>query len=122
MVNSIVVDTHIGESTDAGTALGAKVTKAFGGESPDVLLVFSSVGYDHQALLGAALAACKPKLLLGGSSSGGFTRAAYGDGMACAIAIRDPQRNSAGPWRAGWGGPRGRGPHAGVGVRGPRRR
>jgi hypothetical protein len=88
---SVVVDTNIRDSTEAGTALGQKVREAFKGESPDALLVFASVGHDHRALLGAALAACKPKVLLGGSSSGGFTRTAYGDGIACAIAIRAPE-------------------------------
>jgi hypothetical protein len=103
MATSIVVDTHVSDSTEAGTALGLKVSRAFEGESPDVLLVFSSVGCDHQALLGAALAACKPKVLLGGSSSGGFTRTAYGEGIACAIAIRDPDMQFRGSMARGLG-------------------
>ncbi len=102
MATTVVVDTDIEDSTEAGTTLAAKVSKALG-QSPDVLLVFASVRHDHQALLGAALAGCKPKVLIGGSSSGGFTRTAYGDGIACAIAIRDPETQFRGSLARGLG-------------------
>jgi hypothetical protein len=90
MIQSAVVMTNHAESRGAGESLGRQIAQALGGEPPDALIVMASERHQHAPLLEALTAACRPKLLVGGSSTGEFTSRGSGEGMACAIALRAP--------------------------------
>lgn len=90
MIESAVVSANGPDSREAGHSLGLQVARAFAGESPDALIVVASTRYRYPEFLAAVTAACRPKLLVGGSSAGEFTAEGHGQGMACAIALRAP--------------------------------
>ena len=75
----------------AGEELGAAVLQQLGGESPDALIVFASPGQDHEGLLQALTAACRPGVLVGCSSAGEFTSDEAGVGMTCAVGLAAPE-------------------------------
>lgn len=88
MTTTAAVFTSRPDSEDAGRHLGTQVREALGNEPPDALIVFASSRFDHEALLRALAAECRPALLVGSSSAGEFTAAKRGNGTACALAIR----------------------------------
>jgi hypothetical protein len=90
MIRSAVAVTHEGESRHAGAALGEQIAQALDGEPPDAVILMASERYQHGQLLRAIHAACRPRLLVGGSSAGEFTSQRCGEGMGCAIALRAP--------------------------------
>ena len=88
MTQTAAVYTDELDSADAGTSLGTQVRDQFGGQVPDVLIVFASSRFEFEPLLTALSAACHPKLIVGSSSAGEFTGSRRGEGTACALAIR----------------------------------
>jgi hypothetical protein len=90
MIQSSVAVTNHPQSRGAGESLGEQIARAFSGEPPDALILMASERYDPAPLLSAIAAACRPRLLVGGSSQGEFTSGGLGDGTACAIALRAP--------------------------------
>ncbi len=87
MTETAVVYTSAPDSEEAARELCQGVSATMKGE-PDVLILFASPRYDHGALLRSLTATCRPKLLVGASSAGEFTREVQGEGLACALAIR----------------------------------
>jgi hypothetical protein len=71
----------------AGAELGGKVLEQLGGTPPDALIVFASPDQDHEALLRALTASCRPAALVGCSSAGEFTSEQNGVGMTCVVAL-----------------------------------
>src|SRR5436190_4981944 len=90
MTQATVVDSNIPQSDRAGTSLGLRILETLDG-TPDVVIAFISPAYDQADVLRSIKKACKPRLLVGCSSSGEFTRQSVGDGMACAVAIRSEE-------------------------------
>jgi hypothetical protein len=97
MIKSIVVHTTTDGSALAGTTLGQQIAAAIG-EPPDAVVLFAPPRYDYVSLVRSLSAACQPKILIGGSSVGGFTQAGYlAPEAACAVALRsDEMRFTAG--------------------------
>lgn len=91
MTISSVVHTANPDSTEAGAALGAQISAAFKGLAPDAVIVFSSPKHDASKLLRALQGACAPRVMMGSSSAGEFTSATHGEGLACAIALGNPE-------------------------------
>ena len=91
MTKTAAAYTNRPDSEDAGRHLGIQVREALGDETPDALIVFASSRFDHEALLTAVAAECKPKLLVGSSSAGEFAAAQRGEGTASALAIRSTE-------------------------------
>ena len=91
MTKTAAVYTDRPDSEDAGQHLGRQVREALGDDAADALIVFASSRFNHEALLTAVAAECKPKLLVGSSSAGEFTAAQRGEGTACALAIRSTE-------------------------------
>ncbi len=91
MTQSTVVYTDAPGSAAAGAALGGDVATAFGGASPDAVVVFASPRYAHVNLLAALQSACHPSVLVGCSSAGEFTHAAQGQDGASAVAFSSPE-------------------------------
>lgn len=91
MTKAAVVQTDLQDSSEAGSALGNQISRAFQGERPDALILFASPRYEFAALLRALDAACHPAVLVGSSSAGEFTSQSHGVGMACAVALRAPE-------------------------------
>jgi hypothetical protein len=75
----------------AGKELGESVLEQLGGDSPDALIIFASPDQDHEGLLAALTAACRPAVLVGCSSAGEFTSDEAGVGMTCAVALAAPE-------------------------------
>jgi hypothetical protein len=90
MTQSTVVSTNVPDSHEAGTSLGLQIARALAGEPPDAVILLASTRYRFPPLLEALSAACRPAILVGGSSGGEFTHRANGEGMACAVALRAP--------------------------------
>jgi hypothetical protein len=91
MTKSIVVQTQIEGSDEAGTTLGEQIAAALG-EKPDAVILFAPPRYDYSVLVRSLNAACQPKVLVGGSSVGGFTQAGYlQPEAACAVALRSDE-------------------------------
>jgi hypothetical protein len=89
MTDSVVVDTVLPDSSDAGAFLGARIRDGLGGARPDAVLLFAPPSYDYATLVHALGERCAPKTLVGGSGVGGFTARGYLDERAaCAVAIR----------------------------------
>jgi hypothetical protein len=89
MTQSVVVHTDLPDSAEAGAFLGQKIAEAFGGDRPDALVLFAPPRYEYPALLRAIHDTCRPELLVGGSSIGGFTNQGYLDAAStCAVALR----------------------------------
>ncbi len=91
MTLSAVVNDASSDSVEAGSSLGKEIRAVFKGERPDAVIVFASPRHDFSALLKALQASCSPKILIGSSSAGEFTSATHGEGLACAIALGNPQ-------------------------------
>jgi hypothetical protein len=88
MNETVVVDTALSGSGEAGTFIGSKIASGLRGP-PDALIVFAPPEHDYRTLLRAIDETCHPKILIGGSSVGGFTSDGYlGRGAASAVAIR----------------------------------
>ncbi len=91
MTVSAVVNTASLDSQEAGAALGQQIHAAFKGAKPDAVIVFASPRHDFAKLLVALEGACSPKLMIGSSSAGEFTSGVQGEGLACAIALGNPE-------------------------------
>jgi hypothetical protein len=91
MTISAVVNTANADSAEAGSSLGQQISAAFKGLQPDVVILFASPRHDYSALLRALDDACSPRILVGASSAGEFTSATQGEGLACAIALGNPE-------------------------------
>jgi hypothetical protein len=87
-MESVVAYTTKPESSGAGRELGERIISGLPGDPPDAVIVFASPRYAHEELLRALQASCCPRLLVGASSAGEFTREVQGEGMACALALR----------------------------------
>ena len=88
MTESSVIYTDLSNSEEAGAFLGSEISKAFGNQTPDALIVFASSKYDYAPLLKALERACQPKIIVGCSSAGEFINNIQGEGAASALAIR----------------------------------
>ena len=94
---TVVVHCSQSDGIGTGQTLGQDIMKAFGGLSPDAVILFVSPRYDTKAVVNALTEACRPKTLVGCSSAGEFTHEIQDQGYACAIAIRSSEiRFSAG--------------------------
>jgi hypothetical protein len=91
LTQSAIACTDALDPQDAGRALGAEVLGGLGGEPPDALILFLSPRYDAVAFLSAIESACRPAVMVGCSSAGEFTNARFGQGHACAVAIRSTE-------------------------------
>ena len=91
MTESVVVYSKASDSMIAGRELSSKVVEAMPGGPPDALVLFAAPQYDHSAMLGAIVAGCKPRLLVGASSAGEFVSGTRGEGMCCALALRSKE-------------------------------
>jgi len=97
MTASAVVHTALTTSATAGRELGSHIATAFAGERPDALILFASPQHDYAELLQAIETSCRPRLVVGCSSTGAFTTMARDANSACAIALRsDDMRFAAG--------------------------
>lgn len=76
---------------EAGEDLGATIRAKLGDVSPDALLVFATPDQDHEALLEALTAACRPGVLVGCSSAGEFADDEAGQGMTSVVALAAPE-------------------------------
>lgn len=90
MASTAAVYTDQSDSEQAGRHLGEQVQKVFGSLTPDVVIVFVSSRFDYEKLLYALNEVCHPKVLVGSSSAGEFTRNQRGEGTACALAFSSP--------------------------------
>lgn len=88
MTRSVIVQTAVTGSQEAGRALGEQVAHAFPGEAPDAIILFASAIYDYSVVLRELSAACAPRVLVGCSSAGEFTGSTPSGSRACGIAIR----------------------------------
>lgn len=88
VTKSLVVQTEIVDSSEAGKDLGARIAEAFENQSPDAVILFASPVYQFEELLAALSGACRPKTLTGCSSAGEFTAGKPLQSSACAIAIQ----------------------------------
>lgn len=86
MSQAAVVYTNIPDSTTAGSTLGWQIGEKLK-SPPEVVILFVSPVYDPAELLQAVQRTCRPKLMLGCSSSGEFTSEFQGVGLACAVAL-----------------------------------
>ncbi len=91
MTQSCVVYTAEADSGRAGTEIGEEISRRFGGEQPDVVIVFASSRHDYGALLKAIDAACHGKVMVGCSSAGEFTSQARGEGSVSVTALRSSE-------------------------------
>lgn len=85
---SHVISTSEPDSAAAGRELGTEISRAFGGECPDAVILFLSPKYEALEVVRAVRAACRPGVLMGCSSAGEFTHTRHGEGQACAVALR----------------------------------
>jgi hypothetical protein len=89
MTQGFIAQASFADSHETGAALGAQITDAFGGAPPDALIVFIPPKYDYATVLRSLETACHPKVMLGGSSVGGFASTGYlNEAVACAVALR----------------------------------
>ena len=86
--DSVVVDTDLDDSAQAGAALGGQISQQFTGAPPDAVILFVSPKYDAALLVANVVEQCDAKIIIGCSSAGEFTNETNGDGKACAIALR----------------------------------
>lgn len=83
--------TWAGDSPAAGRELGKEFLEAFGGESPDAIVVFASAKHDYSALLCALSDEAGTAIIAGSSSAGEFTQSGRGEGIVSAMAIRSDE-------------------------------
>lgn len=91
MNTSCTTHTTVSDSRGAGEALGREIERSFAGQNPDAVVVFASSRYQHHELLKAITDTCRPKILVGSSSAGEFTKTSFEEGAACAMAFRSDQ-------------------------------
>jgi len=91
MNESAVVFTNAREPREAAKEIADGIARSLPGNPPDALILFASPTYDQPALLRAVNELCRPKLLVGASSAGEFTREKQGTGLACALALRSSE-------------------------------
>lgn len=90
MTHTAAVYTDRLDSHEAGVDLGTQVQNVLR-EPPDAVILFASSRFDYEQLLSSLDAACHPRVLVGASSAGEFTRQRRGEGTACALAIRSDE-------------------------------
>ncbi|MFP5381708.1 MAG: FIST signal transduction protein [Gammaproteobacteria bacterium] len=83
--------TTLSDPAAAGKELGQLVAHAFGGEPPDVAIVFASSIYAYEDLLESIDASCRPGILVGCSSAGEFAGRLSGTQSASILAIRSSE-------------------------------
>lgn len=83
--------TWTADSVAAGRELGKEFVEAFGGQTPDAVVVFASPKHDYTALLDSLADAAGTALIVGASSAGEFTQSARGEGIVSAMAIRSDE-------------------------------
>lgn len=88
MFETITAHSNATDSTSAGSELGAQIHAGLHGEQPDAVIVFASSRFDHGPLLRRLQEIVRPRVMVGSSSAGEFTRASFEEGAVCAIAIR----------------------------------
>lgn len=94
MTETAIVHTNLPGSCEAGRALGWQIAEAMDAP-PDAVILFASPTYEHADLLYELKKACRPTLLVGCSSAGEFTSHIYGEGLACAVALRSTEMHFA---------------------------
>ena len=90
MTHTAAVYTDHTDSREAGTHLGAQIQEALS-DTPDAVILFASSSFDYEQFLSSLDAACHPRVMVGASSAGEFTRQRRGEGTACALAIRSDE-------------------------------
>ncbi|MDB5075449.1 MAG: hypothetical protein JWO42_1628 [Chloroflexi bacterium] len=91
MTESAIAHTCLPDGAAAGQALGAQIAQGLNGQSPDALILFASPRYNYVDLLASLHMACRPRLLVGCSSSGEFSTTRNLDQSACAVALRSSE-------------------------------
>lgn len=91
MTETYTALSRVADSTRAGMELGLAMRKAFGGSSPDAIILFASSQHDYPALLAALADESGTEVIVGSSSAGEFTHASRGEGLVSALAIRSDQ-------------------------------
>jgi hypothetical protein len=91
VTEATIAQTDLLDPSAAGTVLGSQIAAAFGSDPPDAVVLFAAPKYDHAPLLRTLKATCHAKIIVGCSSAGEFTSNTYGEGLACAIALRSPE-------------------------------
>ena len=91
MTQSLTTHSNLRDSEKAGEEIARNVLAAFGGKSPDALIVFASSQHDYGRLLRGIDRGCHPAALVGCSSAGEFTNDAYNEGSASVVALRSSQ-------------------------------
>ncbi len=90
MTRSIIVQTAIADSTEAGASLSAQIREGLGGAHAHAVIVFASPLHNYKALLQALEIGCRPGALVGCSSAGEFIGGISGTGMVVALALHTP--------------------------------
>lgn len=97
MFSTVTAHSNDPDASSAGVDLAYQITSGLHGEKPDAVLVFASSKYDHGTLLRSLDAKTQPRVMVGSSSAGEFTRTSFEEGAVCAVAIRtDDMQFSAG--------------------------
>ena len=91
MMQSAVALVSEGRSEEVGASIGNQIAEAFGGTSPDVVIIFASPKYARPELLRALKAACPAGIIVGCSSAGEFTDAGRAENAVSAIALASPE-------------------------------
>lgn len=86
--HTAAVYTDSSNSAEAGRHLATQLKSAFGGETPDALVVFASSRFNYSDLLSGLKNEINPDIIIGSSSAGEFVRGQRGEGTACALGIR----------------------------------
>ncbi len=88
MTKSVIVQTELADSEEAGRSLGKQISKAFDAEIPDAVILFASPVFDYPLLLKSLMEECAPAILVGCSSAGEFSGDTPSGSSACGVAIR----------------------------------
>ncbi|HYO98048.1 MAG TPA: FIST N-terminal domain-containing protein [Polyangiaceae bacterium] len=88
MTETAIAYSNVDTTEAAAQELCDGVSRQMPGKPADAMILFASPRYDATLLLQALKRSCNPRLLVGASSSGEFTHAAQGEGMACVLALR----------------------------------
>lgn len=87
-METAVACTALEEPSAAGRDLASQIQSSIG--DADAIIVFASPKYDHPLLLAALRDQCRRGVIVGASSAGEFTGDRRAEGLACAMAITDP--------------------------------
>jgi hypothetical protein len=79
------------DSRIAAHELAAEFANAFGGETPDAIVVFASAIHDYPALLCTLAEESGTTTIVGSSSAGEFTDKGRGEGRVSAMAVRSDE-------------------------------